>query len=267
MVLMESDRGALSIDDILNSTRELGIENGDTVMVHSRLFTIGRIPKSIDKKVLLNGFLKALNSVVGDEGTLIFPTFTLSFCKTGHFDLFNTPSEMGVLSEDARVDESYTRTVNPIYSVVVKGKDKDKFLSQSPSTCFGKDSIFDLIHKAGNVKFLTIGVSNPCEAISLVHYVEEELKVPYRYFKEFKGNVVTGSEQFEQTVSFYVRDIERNVEFDFDKCYELTKKHNIYSTHTLGNNFMTVVREEEFYEAVKEELGEDQYVFVSFNNN
>src|SRR3989338_6088228 len=148
--LLQSENGFITKNNIIRTLKEVGLQVGDIVMVHSRMFTLGKLADVKNKEDVLNSFIDSLLEVVGDQGTLIFPTFTLLVCKKGLFDVDNTKSEMGVLSEAARIRADSSRTAHPIYSVVIIGKDKELFLNANITTCFGENSVFDLFHKENN---------------------------------------------------------------------------------------------------------------------
>ena len=73
---------------------EIGIRDGDFVMVHSR---VGSAPLP---EVL--GCLNALIRSIEPSGTLAIPTFNFAFCRGVAYDYRKTPSEMGLLTEFAR---------------------------------------------------------------------------------------------------------------------------------------------------------------------
>ena len=62
-----------SIDEIKHLISSLGLKKKDVVLVHSSLFSLGKIENNVE------GFYKAIRDVIGEEGTIIVPTFTYSF--------------------------------------------------------------------------------------------------------------------------------------------------------------------------------------------
>lgn len=83
-------------------------------------------PKNTKKiKVLsVDNILDSFLFAIGDTGTLIVPLFNFEFTNGATFDIRNTPSQMGVLSEVARKRDDYIRTTNPVYSFAIFGKNK-----------------------------------------------------------------------------------------------------------------------------------------------
>ncbi|MFM6203869.1 AAC(3) family N-acetyltransferase, partial [Planktothrix sp.] len=101
--------------------QQAGISQGDTVLIHSSLKrTLKNLMKQeqkISPEVILDSFLEA----VGLSGTLLLPLFNFDFTKGIAFDYRNTPSQMGVLTEVARIHPNAIRTGHPIYSFAIIG--------------------------------------------------------------------------------------------------------------------------------------------------
>ncbi len=263
-VLKPSTVQPLGADGIYQVVVAAGIKSGDIVMVHSRLFTIGRVIPGVTKNDVAEAFVAALRLAVGEEGTLIFPTFTFSVCEGGHFDVQTTPSEMGVLSEYARLREGAVRTAHPFYSVAVLGGNQEFLSGLDVSTCFGTHSIFDRLHSlntahpgADRVKFLTLGIDCPPEGITYIHSIEEKLQVPYRYHKTFQGETTDQGQSQTYAVDFFVRKRDSEVHFDGDRCWALLKAHEQVTFAPLGDSIACVAPESAVYSALVEAISDE----------
>lgn len=260
--ILEGRSGSqVSREVIQDAMGEAGITVGDIVMVHSRLFTVGKSAPGIDKGQVSRAFAEALGEAVGPGGTIIIPTFTLSVCQTGYFDTASTPSEMGALTEYVRLRAPGRRTPHPIYSAVILGADAELFSDLNLGTCFGKNSLFDRLHTAnsagstrGRVKFVTIGIGRPPEGITYIHSIEERLDVPYRYHKSFQGTIRDGDTTSPYDVDFFVRDREAGVEFDGVKCWDLLQPRSGVSTVDLGDSLLCVIPEGSIFDALSDAI-------------
>jgi aminoglycoside 3-N-acetyltransferase len=255
--LLTSNRGDITPKDIRDACRALGLGPGDIVMVHARLFTLGRTAHGVGKEQLADAFIEAVLQAVGREGLVVFPTFTLSACKSGIFDVNETKSEMGLLSERARTRSDSSRTHHPFFSVSVIGDRKDLFSAIKLDTCFGENSIFDILHKRnetgehkGKVKFLTFGIDLPPEAVTYIHSIEEKLAVSYRYQKHFQGIIRAATTTTSYDVQFFVRDLTTEVIFDAEACWELLRSEEGVKTQPLGDSFVTMLPEATIYSAL-----------------
>jgi len=66
--------------------------------------------------------IDALLEVLGNDGTLIMPTFNFDFCKGEPWDVRNTPSHMGAMTNMVRQHPAAKRVFHPIYSFAILGK-------------------------------------------------------------------------------------------------------------------------------------------------
>lgn len=112
------------------------------------------------------------------------PTFNYDFCKNGIYDVENSPSQVGVLSNYYREKYSQERTKTPVFNFCVRNR---KHLSLDPvENCFGSRSLFSLIRKGdGVVAFLGADFSSN----TMIHHIEELMDVQYRFHKTFTGRV------------------------------------------------------------------------------
>ena len=163
---LSSDR----IEQILRD--EMGLVAGDLAFVHS----------SVDRLHLSFPFfqiLGILRKVVGQEGTLVFPTYprlsSYRFLMSGEvFDVRKTPSYMGILSEFARRQKKGVRSLHPTKSVVAIGPlaeslTQDHHLSPLPYDV--TSPYFRTVEHSGKVIGLGVGTYN----LSLVHSVDDLL--------------------------------------------------------------------------------------------
>ena len=92
----------ISREDICKGLIELGLKRGSVVLVHSSLSRFGYVEGSADSVI------NALIKIVGEKGTVVVPGFSFSLGKdVAVFDVKNTPSEMGKISETIHQPFSY----------------------------------------------------------------------------------------------------------------------------------------------------------------
>ena len=160
------------------------------------------------RNIFLNNLIDILQKAVGNKGTLLFPIFTWRFCKGEKFDYKNTKGETGTFSNwilENRPD--FIRTKHPIYSFMVWGIDAVYLRNLNNKDSWSDDSPFAYLHQK-NAKLLLLNVSLQ-RSFTFMHYVEEKIRVPYRYMKEFVGSYVDESGLEEQRkYSMYVRDLQ-----------------------------------------------------------
>tara|TARA_R110002073_G_scaffold72537_1_gene177600 strand:- start:625980 stop:626774 length:795 start_codon:yes stop_codon:yes gene_type:complete len=216
------------ISFLSNKWRESGVENGDVLLVHSSLRRV--LKKTSDElgtKVTPEMVYLSLLDAVGEQGTLILPLFNFDFPKAKFFDIKNTPSHMGALTEIARQHKDSVRTGHPIYSFAVRGKHADKFSGINNQSGYGSDSPFALIQQLGG-KLASIGLSDQ-NSMTSYHFVEECNNVDYRYFKDFEGEYIDGKGvKAHKTYKLFVRKINEGVQTDVDRAMDLLWEKGLY---------------------------------------
>jgi aminoglycoside 3-N-acetyltransferase len=257
-LIIQSAQGTVTAADVIRSLREVGINSGDTLFVHSRILAFGRPVGLRTKEEFANFFIEAILSVLGPEGTLIVPTFTLSFCRNGVFNSVTSESEVGLLSKVFRRRKDTIRTTNPIYSVAVAGKDKEYYLTAGTTNCTGKGSILDLIHRRGLVKILLLGLDNP--VTTQFHYVEEQAGVPYRHRKTFTG-LADGKAV---AIDVYVRDRRclPPPQIDLSKFPPFFEQNRLLKKTELGDGKVIVIEEPAMHRSLVKLFSEDPGYFL-----
>lgn len=198
----------------------LDIKKGDRVLVSSDITDMAVNAIQHGEKFSIDLFIDSIINVIGEEGTLVFPTYNWEFCKGMAFDYYNTRSKTGALGSAALKRTDFRRSKHPIYSFAVWGKDQDEICSLNNISSFGENSPFAFFN-LHNYKNLIIDVDYS-HCFTYVHYVEEQVgNLPYRYIKEFSSRYIddSGSASF-RFYSMYVRNLELEV---FGDCNPLGK--------------------------------------------
>ena len=68
-----------------------------------------------------------LEEILGEDGTLVVPTFNYSFTQGDVFDIRHSPSSVCVISEYFRNRTGVVRSSDPIFSVAAKGRHANRF--------------------------------------------------------------------------------------------------------------------------------------------
>ncbi len=193
--------------DILSlkqSLIDLKIPKYSTVMIHSSLFKFGIIQGGV------SSIYNMLKSVFDESYTILMPTYTFSFSKSREWSCLYSKSETGVLSEYMRKAAHNKRSINPFHSVCIEGPKTEFLLEDVPDSSFGEKSVYEKLYNLGSYN-LSLG-SEFIGGATFCHYSEELLKVPYRFYKYFPGNIL---DQNNKLVDFDFRMYVRIIENDF----------------------------------------------------
>jgi len=166
----------------------LDIKKGDNIIINSDIKKILIHYKKQKKKLNPNLILDSILSKIGDDGTLLLPTFNWDFCNGKEFNYFKTPSRSGSLTKVALSRNDFIRTKNPIYSFAVSGKSQKFLKNLIHESCFDLNSPFGfLIRNKGKNLFIDIDYK---ESLTFVHVAEQQIGVNYRYLKKFESNYI-----------------------------------------------------------------------------
>jgi len=121
--------------------------------------------------------IRALQDVLTPEGTLVMPAFTYGL--EPEFDVTNSRSLTGLLTELFRQTPDVIRSWHPTHSVCAWGKRGDELCTNHEKTQpFGQESPLQrLIDWGGKVMFIGVGFTT----CSMIHVCESRAGVPYQH--------------------------------------------------------------------------------------
>jgi aminoglycoside 3-N-acetyltransferase len=165
-----------TVTELTRQLRDLGLQAGDDVMVHSSFKSLGiRHPEEI---------VLALLAALGDTGTLLVPALTYMQEPRTFHDTRSTPTCVGYLTEYFRKRPGTRRSLHPTHSVCAVGARVDDYLGdhiEDDSPCGPHSPFHKLLFRGGKVLMLGCGL-RPNTAM---HAIEELVGPPY-YFGDPK---------------------------------------------------------------------------------
>lgn len=199
----------------------LGLGKGERIYVtsdvKSLLYGLMHNDDETDLNILIDGII----DIIGEEGSLVFPTFNWSFCSGEPFDYHKTAAKTGSLGKIALARDDFKRTKHPIYSFAVWGKDKEDLCALDNKSSFGSDSPFAYMVDHG---YRNLFIDKDLEhSFVFVHYAEQSvgnLHANYRYLKDFTGdytdeNGITTRRTYDMNVRALDKDV-TNVIYAFE---------------------------------------------------
>jgi len=235
--LFKNSNGYVSNLDILNVLIKLKADQADILYIHSAL-NFGLPNPELSRKNILEIIYEVFLSL--NVRNLIFPTYTFSFCNNQFYSKNETQSKMGLLNEFVRALNESVRSVDPLMSNVLSGKDLNLVLDIGKSSV-GNKSTFDNIHKSNlETKFLFFGPKIG-DCFTYMHYIEFDQNVPYRYIKEFTGEIINDGTRFVDTYELFVR-YDNVFPNDGSYIYEnFLCENNFALSEQLGNSFIKII--------------------------
>lgn len=241
-----------SIQNLVTAFHSVGLETGSSVFVHSNIGYFGKMKDADTREELCRGVMKALKDTVSQDGTLIFPTFSYSFCKGELYDPLNSKSDCGMLSQYTIGNKGFIRSLDANFSISAWGRLAEYYTCLFSHESFGTDSFWSKFMKEnGLILFLNTDCSS-----TFIHYIEKSNNVPYRYNKAFNGKYVNyGGEIIKDYFVHYVCDLDKYEDkYTGTRLYELCNVHQLLKWCEVGRGRVTCTKSKEFYDTVSNEL-------------
>jgi len=169
------ERQAVKLDKaaLVKGFRAAGLGNGDALFIHSSLKGLGFIEGGALTVI------EAFQELVGPMGTLVFPTFTMNASMAVTladadrvFDVAESPSTVGAITNTFRQRPGVFRSVHPTHSLAAWGARSEWLVTdhEKAASTFGKDSPFGrFLEINGKIVGLGIGFG----PVTFYHVVED----------------------------------------------------------------------------------------------
>lgn len=224
-------------EDLKKQLGNIGIVQGDIVLVHSAMSKIGYVnggPKTV---------VQALLEVVGPNGHILMPNspnarFQLDYIQEiESFDVLNDKSKLGAISEYFRNHKDAIRSWHPTEPVSCIGSDSEYFVGShfNQITPYNQNSPFYRVAER-NGKILMIGVTLDNAGTNL-HTLEdavEDFKFPIYYPEIFETKIID-PEGNEHVVKTKVHDPLWSKKRKCDGLIPLFKERNVLEIVKFGN--------------------------------
>jgi len=167
----------------------MGIKSGDTIIIHSSF-------SRLNPEFSPYNAIDCLMDIIGSEGNILMPYYPpmLSFLwlmEDNIFDLKNTKSSMGILTQIFSEYSDVKKSIHPTKSLAVWGKKRDELIAEHhlSTTPFDKKSPYYKLITLANSKTIGIGI----EKNSFFHCCEDLMEgYPERIYSQklFRGKCI-----------------------------------------------------------------------------
>ena len=250
----------LTKDNLIQGFQAIGIQPGDTLLVHSSYKSFGGVEGG--PQTVIDAFL----DVLGPAGSLIMPTFNFNFCKGEPWDVRSTPSQMGAMTNMIRQRPDAKRVFHPIYSFAVVGKYAGFMTKERYKSSYEKNSLFGKLREVDG-KIMVIGLSYN-DSMTFFHHIEEIEGVDYRYLKDFTGMITDeNGDTYEDTFTMLVRDIEKGVQTMVDPMGALMEEAGVITVRKIGEAKVSLMKANEVYAFTAREMRRDPKLLYSIEKS
>jgi len=167
------DAAVVTRRQLVEALRQGGIGEGDLLMVHSSLSSLGRVEGGAETVI------EALLDVVGESGTILMPCYNsadqmIGDLKRGRMvDLRSQPCITGAVCERFRVWPNVKRSSHPFSSVCALGQKASLIVEDhaaGPEVCHARSPVGRLVELEGKVLGLGISIA---QGLGVAHCLED----------------------------------------------------------------------------------------------
>ena len=251
----------ISDTDFLDALDSTIPQNTDTVFILSRIWSFAnRIDLPIEE---IGAWLfDLIDEFIGPDRTLIYPAFTFSYGKTRRFDIIRSQPETGILPQIALLRSTFRRTNAPMASYLVRGPRQEEALSLQCTTTCGDDGMLGWF-LSNNTLICAIGLEETNMGWCMVHYSEENLGVPYRYFKKMPGQFyIDGIKSGTCADIHYVNPLNINLRQDNSSLNHELKRSKLIMESPLENVPIRSVGAGDVVNIANQLLNNDPFTFI-----
>ena len=237
---------------------KIGIKKGDSVFIHSSLSKIGFVDGGAETIV------DALFETVGETGTLLFPSFPVAGRNKKYlennpvFDIKNTGSQMGIITEYFRKLDGVCRSVHPTDSVCAKGPLADYYTNShfEQLTPYNENSPFRKLCKRGG-KILMLGTTLNGACTNL-HTLEDAVNFKFPVYDKRIFNVKMIDESGNETwMKTKVHDPKFSAKRNCDALKPMFEKENVLVNGMIGQSKSMLIDAEKMLQVMIKNYNEN----------
>lgn len=169
--------------DLIDVMKTMGMKKGSIVFIHSSMTEFYNYTGTSEE------LIERIIEEIGADGTLIMPAYPKIIKAAIHtdeveFDINNTPSGAGYLTEIFRKYPGVLRSINIQQSVCAYGKLADYFVSEHHRSLTAWDE-FSPYYKMSQMDAMVFAFGLPFFLGTMIHCTESILRTKYLYFQMF----------------------------------------------------------------------------------
>lgn len=241
--------------DLIKQFGVIGIQKGDSILVHSSLSKIGYVDGGAQTVV------EALLEKIGEKGNLLMPTspnasLQLDYIKTLQvFDVENTPSKLGSITEYFRKLPGAVRSAHPTEPVSCLGPDaeyftQDHFGSLTPYDEFSP--FYRISERDGKILYLGVTLDNAGTNLHTLEDAIDDFVYPVYYPEVFEVNVRFPDGEI-RTMKTKVHNPEQSAKRKCDGLIPLFKEKGVMQDTKIGEARALLVKAKPFLNCMIEE--------------
>lgn len=252
-------------EDLYNSLSYIIGKQHEVIFITGNFACFGK-GQFTTKQETLDTYINYIKDIAGDNITIVTSTFTHNIINSDiPYDKYTTKSMHGILANYFISRNDSIRSAHPFSSFSAIGPQAEYICNGNTKYPYGIDSPYDRLLSLNNPLTISLGMA-PNLTCSIIHHVEFNMHVPYRYIKEFYHPIMLDDKIVHK--NYYLPVVYKNIDekrnlnqkfFDFFKLSNQIKesklgKGTIYSYNTLDfYNSAIALMQKDIYSWLDEE--------------
>jgi oxalate---CoA ligase len=207
--------------------------------------------------------MKDLIKELPDDSTLVMGGFTWDFIDSAEYTSDDSSTQLGIVNEQFRRIKGVKRSCHPIYSYLSIGPLTGELFKDQTSDCWGEGSVTLKLIKDYDTRVICLGLGlkdgEGLVAATGIHALEQQFKVPYRFFKIFKGDVNFGDGHIKYQAKMYVRDLNKSLRSSWLSAANLMRERGVVYEDLSGSVY--AYNNNNLHDVASSLLKENLYVF------
>ena len=240
----------LTIRSLSNNTKN------KPLIIHINPIGLFRMDKNNQNRFeKLNMLLK---KVQVNGGNIAIPSYSYSYTKNEIYNVLDTTSTLGGVSEYLRVNNKNKRTADANFSYLLFGdKFSEMHFSMSDYSSFGGESLVNEVFSKNGYLGVIGGV---WEHLTEIHYLEKCFDVDYRFDKDFYGiSIDSDGNQVQNRMTYFCRDLSLNYSSSLAQFKRDIRAEGLVKTWVISdfNLKIEVIEARELFNFIKKKLSID----------
>jgi len=253
---------SISKADIMAALRAVGVARGQVIYLQTDLSIPGRLTGIRTREAFSRTYFDALFEIIGDEGTLVVPTYTTQVARYDlDFVLEKTTTTMGTFPEFVRRLPESLRSLHPVHSFSAVGRHRETICANNGASDFGWGSplhrMLDL-----DTRIVTIGLESGY-VVGNVHLMEVLYGVPYVYNKLLKWRPVVNGQKVDRDFFCSARNLNLDARRELTLLAERVHARHGIASSPLGGAMVYMADYRHVFDEGMRLLHENPYGFLA----
>lgn len=259
-------RKLINKEDFINSLYQAGIKEGDCILVHSNITSLGMWEEKYQNNIL-ETIKECFLTVLGKTGTLCVPAYFYEYARSATpFDVKNTPpsKELGVFSNYIFNDKNMKRSINPLTSICAIGEKNEFIVGGMTGNSYGYDTPWDRLMKV-NAKMVFLGID--LRSMTFIHHCEHAMCVPHLYQKLFTTKIYNDNEEIKVPICCQVRYLNFDIKYRVNELTSIFESNNLVKKSEIGRGLIRVIDFNECFEFLCNNIKSDLFFLLESKPN